>query len=133
MVGVGTIPGRLQAVDPELTSRVLGCISVLRPYNVHDLLSLLDRLEVDLQQPQEQELALRGPQLVDGGKVPGGALRPRRAGPRLIIVDSVSALLSTVLGSNQHKQGGIAGAVGQLACNGREFLPGANATLYHRP
>ncbi|EFJ52146.1 hypothetical protein VOLCADRAFT_103167 [Volvox carteri f. nagariensis] len=122
-VSLGAEP---QAVEGELASRVLSCISVLQLSNVYDLLGRLDWLGATLQLQQQQQqqqqqgrqaglrqvqvqgqgsdgVTLRHGSGTDGavGEVPRGA----RIGPRLLIVDSVSALLSTVVGSNQHTQG----------------------------
>ncbi|GFR41030.1 hypothetical protein Agub_g1463, partial [Astrephomene gubernaculifera] len=121
------------AGDPSLASRVLGCIAVVRPGSVFQLLGVLDRLEAELQQQgQGQGQNQQGQQLPGqgqegqqpGGGQPGGAPEPPgmqsdaaggRVGPRLLVVDSVSALLSTVLGSNQHTQGtALLTAVGRM-------------------
>ncbi|GLC38954.1 DNA repair protein rad51d [Pleodorina starrii] len=88
-----------QAPDAGLAARVLGCISVLRPSNVYELLVPLDRLGAALQQQQP------GSDQPAFGAAGGVEARGARVGPRLLIVDSVSALLSTVLASTQHTQG----------------------------
>ncbi|GIL42978.1 hypothetical protein Vafri_790 [Volvox africanus] len=110
------------APNAELATRILRCISVLRPSSVYDLLSSLDRLGAALerqqqeqkqQQRQQQHAGLQEVQGVGGcmsqsrgGHVEAGdLLHPYRMRPRLLVIDSVSALLSTVLGNNQHMQG----------------------------
>ncbi|GLI69005.1 hypothetical protein VaNZ11_013543 [Volvox africanus] len=124
----GTWP-QLQAPDAELATRILRCISVLRPSSVYDLLSSLDRLGAVLErqlQEQEQRQQHAGLQEVQGvggcmsqsrdGQVEAGdVLHPHRMRPRLLVIDSVSALLSTVLGNNQHMQGtALLTAVGRI-------------------
>ncbi|GIL72979.1 hypothetical protein Vretimale_4624 [Volvox reticuliferus] len=138
-----------QAPDAELAPRILRCVSVLRPCSVYDLLSSLDRLGAALeqqQQEQEQPQQHAGLQEVqgiggfmsrsrDGRMEIGDVLRPYRMRPRLLVIDSVSALLSTVLGNNQHTQGRDTGQAGEARvsilryCVGRALeLSGAVST-----
>lgn len=88
--------------DPaELAQHLGGCIHVHRAANVFELLTFLDRLDVSLQVQQLQQAAADG----GAGGMDWAPAGPRLLGPRLLVVDSVSALLSTLLGNAQHTQG----------------------------
>ncbi|KXZ56730.1 hypothetical protein GPECTOR_1g658 [Gonium pectorale] len=94
--------GSVRDGDPGLASRVLGCIHVTRAANVYELLAILDQLQAELQRQQQLQEAARQ-QLRQHQQLQQPS--DDRSGPRLLVVDSVSALLSTVLGNNQHMQG----------------------------
>ncbi|KAG2448297.1 hypothetical protein HYH02_006881 [Chlamydomonas schloesseri] len=91
-------------LDPASLAQQLGsCIHVQRPTNVFELLTFLDRLDASLQAQQQQQAAAAPGA---GGYGDGGESTTwQAAGPRLLVVDSVSALLSTLLGNTQHTQG----------------------------
>lgn len=128
---------RLQGPGPSTPEELLSHVAVHRPSNVYQLLALLDTLEVALGaaeaaatwQQQQQQQQQDGMQGLEGagataagaqGHMPGGpagaaaAPRDRRRVPHLLVVDSVSALLSTVVGSSQHTQGGRARDTGTM-------------------
>ncbi len=120
-------PSQPQGPGPSTPEELLSHVAVHRPSNVYQLLALLDTLEVALgaaeaaaawqQQQQQQQDGMQGLEGAGAtaagpqGHFPGAAAaapRDRRRLPHLLVVDSVSALLSTVVGSSQHTQGGRA-------------------------
>ncbi|PNH12386.1 DNA repair protein RAD51 4, partial [Tetrabaena socialis] len=96
----GNGPAWDEARRDDLAKRVLSHISVLRPATAAALLALLDRLAAALDAGQGQQ----GPDL-GGAQAAAPGQAALMTGPSLLVVDSVSAVLSTILGNNQHTQG----------------------------
>lgn len=113
---------------------LLACITLVRVRSAHQLIAVLDhlgalmdaeaqqRLEQQQRQQRQQQPGHPSQAQAAGAAQPAGVDGPctgEAAGPhQLLIVDSVSAVLSTVLGSNQHTQGEAAAADTSRASGG---------------
>lgn len=91
------------------TSEVLRCVHVARPHNIYELFDVLCEVNARCESlPQSTGHTQPGPGL------PATPARPLVPRPCLLIVDSLSAVVSPVVGNPKHSQGFTL-----LACIGR--------------